>query len=153
MAIPNTSVLSNSYRDVFFAQELKEIFSDEKDLVKEFEKATPDAPLQKLKESFKEYEEITVQQIFRILSLFTSIGEIPGEKQCKIIEKIIREMEEGLHTINYNTFTREDILMRFQRIHTYKMIIYSNSAQSSKPDDQKKKISIPLSTNEKELYL
>ena len=82
--------------DDLFAEQLKDLYSAEKQLVQALPKMAKAANTEALKEGFQEHLDQTRTHVDRLEQIFTRMGASPGRKKCEAMEGLIQEGEEAI---------------------------------------------------------
>ena len=85
--------------EILFLQELKDVYSAEKQLLKALPKMAKTASANELRTGFEKHLEQTKVQVQRLEEIFESLDESPKGKKCVGMEGLVKEgaeiMEEG----------------------------------------------------------
>jgi ferritin-like metal-binding protein YciE len=88
-------VQMDSLRELY-VDELKDLYSAEKQLVKALPKMAKNATSPELQDAFTEHLAVTEDQVARLEQIFEALGESPRGKKCVGMEGIIEEANELL---------------------------------------------------------
>lgn len=83
----------NNLRDLFHEQ-LKDMYSAEKQLVEALPKMVKAASAQELKDAFQHHYEVTQHQFERVRNLLDRMDVNPGNKKCAAMEGLVEEGNE-----------------------------------------------------------
>jgi len=83
----------NNLRDVFHEQ-LKDIYSAEKQLTEAIPTLVEAATSQELKKAFQEHHEVTKKQMETVRQLLDQMGVNPGNTKCEAMEGLIEEASD-----------------------------------------------------------
>ena len=120
----------NSLLREFFVDELKDIYYAEKQIAKTLPKMKKAATSEELKQAFESHTVMTKEQIERLESVFTLLGEKAKGKTCEAIEGIIKEGEGIISDTESKTATRDvGLIFAAQKVEHYEIATYGGLAQ------------------------
>jgi len=115
----------NNLRDVFHEQ-LKDIYSAEKQLTEALPKMAKAASAPKLKEAFRDHLKVTEHQVERIHQLLSSLGVNPGNKKCKAMEGLIEEGDEMAKNDGDGEARDVGLICAAQKVEHYEIATYGS---------------------------
>lgn len=77
-----------------YVEELKDLYSAEKQLVQALPKMAKKAQNAQLKRAFEDHLEVTQQQVARLEQIFEGLGKAARGKKCKAMEGLVEEGKE-----------------------------------------------------------
>jgi ferritin-like metal-binding protein YciE len=107
-----------------FVDELKDILSAEKQILRAMPGMIKGAGSPKLKKAFERHREETRGQIERLESIFASLDERAGGKKCKGMEGLVEEGKEILEEDGAPEVIDAAIISAAQRIEHYEIAAY-----------------------------
>ena len=107
-----------------FVDELKDILSAEKQVLRAFPKMIKGAGSPKLRQAFERHRGETEGQIERLERIFRSLDERAGGKKCKGMEGLIEEGKEILEEEGAPEVLDAAIISAAQRIEHYEIAAY-----------------------------
>ncbi len=112
-----------SLQDLYI-EELKDIYSAESQIIKALPKMAAGANHAQLKKSFEEHLEVTREQVKRLETIFTDLGEKPTGKHCKGMEGLIEEGKEMLEEDADPDVRDAGLIGAAQRVEHYEIAAY-----------------------------
>jgi ferritin-like metal-binding protein YciE len=106
-----------------YIDELKDLYSAEKQLVKALPKMAKAATSQKLRSGFEEHLEQTEGHVKRLEQVFASLGASPTGKKCKGMEGLIEEGSEAIEEYEGELLDAA-LIGAAQRVEHYEMAGY-----------------------------
>jgi ferritin-like metal-binding protein YciE len=107
-----------------YVEELKDLYSAEKQILQALPKMAKKASNQQLKAAFEEHLRQTEQQVQRLEQIFEALGKSPRGKKCKGMEGLIEEGKEVLQE-DMDEETRDAALIAAaQRVEHYEIAGY-----------------------------
>ncbi len=106
------------------ADDLKDLYSAEKQLVKALPKMAKAASSAELKAAFREHLEVTRGQVGRLEKVFKEIGGSPRGKKCKAMEGLIEEGKEIIRQGGDPAVVDAALIGAAQRVEHYEMAGY-----------------------------
>jgi ferritin-like metal-binding protein YciE len=108
-------------------EELKDLYSAEKQIVKALHKIIRGAASQELKAAITEHLEITKAQVTRLDEVFGTLGEKPRAKHCKGMEGLLEEGAESLEEEEKGTLRDLQLIGAAQRVEHYEVAAYGTA--------------------------
>jgi|SRR5690606_6818497 ferritin-like metal-binding protein YciE len=113
----------NNLRDVFHEQ-LKDMYSAEKQLTEALPKMVEAASAPELKEAFQHHLEVTHTQLETVNQLLMNMGINPGNKKCKAMEGLIEEGDEMAKTKGDADALDAGLIGAAQKVEHYEIATY-----------------------------
>lgn len=113
----------NNLRDVFHEQ-LKDMYSAEKQLTEALPKMVEAASAPELKEAFQHHLEVTHTQLETVNQLLMNMGINPGNKKCKAMEGLIEEGDEMAKTKGDADALDAGLIGAAQKVEHYEIASY-----------------------------
>lgn len=107
--------------------ELKDLYSAEKQIVKALPKIIRGAATQELKAAITEHLEITKGQVTRLEEVFSLLEQKPKAKHCKGMEGLLQEGAECLEEEDKGTLRDLQLIGAAQRVEHYEVAAYGTS--------------------------
>ncbi len=111
-----------------FLQQLKDIYSAEKQAVRAYPKVTKSVQSPELKQALQEHLEQTKGQIERLDRVFEILGKKSSGKTCEAMKGLITEAQEALEEIEKGPVLDAAIIAAGQRIEHYEIASYGTVA-------------------------
>ncbi len=108
-------------------EELKDLYSAEKQIVKALPKMVRGAKTPELKSALTEHLEVTKEQVTRLEQVFASAGEKAKVKHCKGMEGLLVEGAESLESGSAGPLRDLAIIGAAQRVEHYEMAAYGTA--------------------------
>ena len=108
-------------------EELKDLYSAEKQIVKALPKIIRGAASQELKAAITEHLEVTKAQVTRLDEVFGTLGEKPRAKHCKGMEGLLEEGAESLEEEKKGTLRDLQLIGAAQRVEHYEVAAYGTA--------------------------
>jgi len=108
-------------------EELKDLYSAEKQIVKALPKVIRGAASQELKAAITEHLEVTKAQVARLDEVFGTLGEKPRAKHCKGMEGLLEEGAESLEEEKKGTLRDLQLIGAAQRVEHYEVAAYGTA--------------------------
>jgi ferritin-like metal-binding protein YciE len=108
-------------------EELKDLYSAEKQIVKALPKIIRGAASPELKAAITEHLEVTKAQVARLEEAFGTLGEKPKAKHCKGMEGLLEEGSESLQEEDKGTLRDLQLIGDAQRVEHYEMAAYGTA--------------------------
>ena len=115
-----------SLQDLYI-EELKDMYSAENQIIKALPKMVAGANHNNLKKSFEEHLEVTREQVKRLETIFTDLGEKPTGKHCKGMEGLIEEGKELLEEDADPDVRDAGLIGAAQKIEHYEIAAYGTA--------------------------
>ena len=112
-------------RDLF-VEELKDMYSAEKQLVKALPKLARKATSADLKSAFEEHLQVTQEQVKRLEQIFEALGESAGRKLCKGMEGIVEEGKEMMEQDADEAVLDAGLITAAQKAEHYEIAVYGS---------------------------
>jgi ferritin-like metal-binding protein YciE len=122
-----------------YVEELKDLYSAEKQLVKALPKMAKNASNAELKQAFTDHLQETEGHVERLEQIFEMLGERAGGKKCKGMEGLIEEAKELLEEDASEEVLDAGMISKAQHVEHYEMAGYGTVrtyAQQLGLDDQ-----------------
>lgn len=108
-------------------EELKDLYSAEKQIVKALPKIIRGAATADLKAAITEHLEITKQQVARLEEVFGHLDEKPKAKHCKGMEGLLAEGSEALEEEEAGPLRDLQLIGAAQRVEHYEVAAYGTA--------------------------
>jgi ferritin-like metal-binding protein YciE len=112
-----------SLHDLFIDQ-LKDIYSAEKQIVQALPKMAKAAQSPDVKQAFQEHLEMTKNQVERLNTIFERMGSSAGRKKCMGMEGLVKETEEFMGEQVAHDVIDAGLIANAQRIEHYEIAAY-----------------------------
>ena len=120
--------MSVATAEELFVDELKDIYSAEKQAVKAYPRLTKAVQSEELKEAMQEHLEQTKGQIERLDRVFEILEERATGKTCEGMKGLIEEAQTQLEEIEKGPVLDAAILAALQRVEHYEISAYGTAA-------------------------
>lgn len=110
-----------------FVDELKDLYSAEKQLVKALPKMAKAASSEELKSAFAEHLEQTKGHVQRLEEIFEALEESPRGKKCAGMEGLIKEGEEAIQEDYEGAVKDAALIGAAQRVEHYEIAAYGTA--------------------------
>src|SRR5947208_12446338 len=107
-----------------YVEELKDLYSAEKQLVKALPKMAKNATNSELKQAFTDHLQETEGHVERLEQIFEMLGERAGGKKCKGMEGLIEEAKELLEEDAAEEVLDAGLISKAQHVEHYEMAGY-----------------------------
>jgi ferritin-like metal-binding protein YciE len=107
--------------------ELKDLYSAEKQIVKALPKIIRGAASQELKEALSKHLEVTKRQVTRLEEVFGQLEEKPRAKQCKGMQGLLDEGAESLDEEEKGVLRDLQLIGAAQRVEHYEVAAYGTA--------------------------
>ena len=107
-----------------YVDELKDLYSAEKQLVKALPKMAKNATNPELQQAFTQHLEETEGHVERLEQIFEMLGERPGGKKCKGMEGLIEEAKELLEEDAGEDVLDAGMISKAQHVEHYEIAGY-----------------------------
>jgi ferritin-like metal-binding protein YciE len=107
-----------------YVEELKDLYSAEKQLVKALPKMVKNATNPELKQAFADHLQQTEGHVERLEQIFEMLGEKGGGKKCKGMEGLIEEAKELLEEDASEQVVDAGLISKAQHVEHYEMAGY-----------------------------
>lgn len=108
-------------------EELKDLYSAEKQIVKALPKIVRGAASEELKAAITEHLEVTKGQVTRLENVFEQLGEKTKGKHCKGMEGLLAEGAECLEEEDKGTLRDLQLIGAAQRVEHYEVAAYGTA--------------------------
>lgn len=108
-------------------EELKDLYSAEKQIVKALPKMVKGAQSPELKSALSEHLEVTKTQVTRLEEVFTNVDQKPKAKTCKGMEGLLTEGAEVLEESGAGPLRDLQIIGAAQRVEHYEVAAYGTA--------------------------
>lgn len=115
----------DNLRDTFHEQ-LKDIYSAEKQLTEALPKMVKAASDRKLHDAFQKHYETTQSQLERVRALLDSMDVNPGNKKCVAMEGLVKEGEEMAKQDGDATARDAGLIAAAQKVEHYEIATYGS---------------------------
>ena len=105
-------------------EELKDIYSAEKQLVKALPKMARAASSEQLRSALTEHLEVTKRQVNRLEDVFEALGKSAKAKTCKAMQGLVEEANEILEEEGEDAVLDAGIIAAAQKVEHYEMASY-----------------------------
>ena len=110
--------------DELLAEELKDIYSAEKQLLRALPKMAKKASAPELKTALQEHTEMTRRQIERLEDVFEALGKPAKAKTCKAMQGLIEEATEIMEEDASDAVLDAGIIAAAQKVEHYEIASY-----------------------------
>lgn len=108
-------------------EELKDLYSAEKQIVKALPKIIRGAESEELKSAIAEHLEVTKGQVTRLEEVFGHLEERPKAKPCKGMQGLLEEGAESLEEEDKSTLRDLQLIGAAQRVEHYEVAAYGTA--------------------------
>lgn len=110
-----------------FKDQLKDVLSAEKQLIKALPKMAKASTSAELKQAFLNHLEETRNQVVRLENVFELMGAKPTSKLCKAMEGLVEEGKEAIEETDKGSLLRDVVLIiAAQKVEHYEMAAYGS---------------------------
>ena len=121
---------SSQLLEVFFCEELKDIYWAEKHLLKVLPKMARNATEPKLKQAFEEHRKVTEGHVTRLERVFELMGKKAQAKKCEAMAGITKEGDDIIEETDKGTETRDvGLILAAQKVEHYEIATYGGLAE------------------------
>jgi ferritin-like metal-binding protein YciE len=110
-----------------FVEELRDLYSAEKQIIKALPKMRKAANSDQLKAAFEEHLEQTKGHVARLEEIFETLGEKPTGKTCKAMEGLVEEGSEMIAEKAEPAVKDAGLIAAAQRVEHYEMAGYGTA--------------------------
>jgi ferritin-like metal-binding protein YciE len=110
--------------DDLYLDQLKDLYSAEKQLVQALPKMAKAASSQELKAGFEEHLGQTKTHVERLEQIFAALGSSPGRKKCAAMEGLIQEGQEAIELEGNASVRDAALIAAAQRVEHYEIAAY-----------------------------
>lgn len=107
-----------------YVDQLKDLYSAEKQLVQALPKMAKAATSEELKAGFQQHLEETKTHVSRLEQIFAAIGSSPGRKKCAAMEGLIQEGQEAIELQGDPVVRDAALIAAAQRVEHYEIAAY-----------------------------
>ena len=107
-----------------YVEELKDLYSAEKQILQALPKMVKKATNAKLKQGFEEHLRVTEKQVERLDRIFEKLGKAARGKKCKAMEGLVEEGKEVMQEDMEPEVMDAALIAAAQRIEHYEMAGY-----------------------------
>ena len=107
-----------------FLDELKDVYSAEKQILKALPKMAKTAGSPDLRRAFENHLKQTEGQVARLDRIFEQVGEAPGRKKCKGMEGLLAEGSEMMEEEGERAVIDAGLISAAQRVEHYEIAAY-----------------------------
>jgi ferritin-like metal-binding protein YciE len=145
------SGMPGSMLEKFFLDELKDVYSAEKQGLKGLAKMAKNSTTPELKEAFENHRMQSEGQIQRLEQVFEILGARPQAKKCEAMEGLMKEVDSVLEDTEDDTLTRDvALIMGAQKAEHYEIASYGGLAQLARTMGQNEIADLLTETLEEE---
>lgn len=116
--------MPNGYLHELFVDELKDVLSAEKQLLKGLKKMADKASNESLKSAFEQHRVESEEQIERLKAVFESIGVTARAKKCLAMEGLMKEAEEISEEFEPGEVLDQALIAAAQKVEHYEIASY-----------------------------
>ncbi|SFB85229.1 Ferritin-like metal-binding protein YciE [Parapedobacter composti] len=120
----NNQDMPNAHLHELFVDELRDVLSAEKLLLKGLKKMAGKANRDTLRSAFEEHYTQTEQHIERLKNVFSAIGLSPRAKKCKAMESLLAEAEEIMENFEEAEVLDAALIAAAQKAEHYEIASY-----------------------------
>jgi ferritin-like metal-binding protein YciE len=142
--------MSMESMDDLLLDELKDLYSAEKQITKALPKLAKAAASEELKEAFQSHLEETRGHVERLDRIFEMLGKSPRGKMCRGMQGVIEEGSEILEESGKGALRDAALISAAQRVEHYEMAGYGSVREYAKILGQKEIASLLEETLEEE---
>jgi ferritin-like metal-binding protein YciE len=113
----------NRLNDLYLDQ-LKDLYSAEKQLVQALPKMAKAATSEELKAGFEQHLEETKTHVSRLEQIFSALGSSPGRKKCAAMEGLVQEGQEAIELQGDPIVRDAALIAAAQRVEHYEIAGY-----------------------------
>jgi ferritin-like metal-binding protein YciE len=110
--------------DDLYLDQLKDLYSAEKQLVQALPKMAKAASSEELKMGFEEHLGQTKNHVARLEQIFAALGSSPGRKKCVAMEGLIEEGQEAIELEGNASVRDAALIAAAQRVEHYEIAAY-----------------------------
>ncbi|MDQ2918366.1 MAG: ferritin-like domain-containing protein [Verrucomicrobiota bacterium] len=110
--------------EALLEEELKDIYSAEKQLVKALPKMAKTASSDELRSAFEEHLEVTKGHVNRLEEVFQALGKTAKSKTCKAMEGLIKEGKEIMEEDAEDSVMDAGLIAAAQKVEHYEIASY-----------------------------
>lgn len=110
--------------DDLYLDQLKDLYSAEKQLVQALPKMAKAASAEELRMGFQEHLEQTKNHVQRLEQIFAALGSSPGRKKCAAMEGLVAEGQEAIELEGNATVRDAALIAAAQRVEHYEIAAY-----------------------------
>ena len=107
-----------------FVDQLKDVYSAEKQLLKSLPRMAKAATAAKLRKAFEDHLASTREQVERLDAVFEQVGGRPGRKTCAAMEGLVREGQELIEQSPPAEVLDAGLIAAAQRVEHYEIAAY-----------------------------
>ena len=142
--------MSISTAQDLFLDELKDIYSAEKQAVRAYPRISKAIQSEELKQALQEHLEQTKQQVERLDHVFEILEKRAGGKTCEAMKGLLEEAKESMEEIEQGPVLDVAIIAAAQRIEHYEIAAYGTVAALAEAMGQKEIYDLLSQTLEEE---
>ncbi len=110
--------------EVYFIEELKDLYSAEKQITKALPKMVKAATSQELKDAFQNHLKETENQITRLEKISKDLGKPLTGKKCKAMEGLLEEGKEVMEEVTEPSVLDVALICSAQKVEHYEIASY-----------------------------
>jgi ferritin-like metal-binding protein YciE len=118
--------------NTLFVDQLRDLYSAEKQLVKALPKMAKACTNEVLREGFETHLEETEEQVSRLEKIFEELGERSGGKKCAAMEGLIEEGTEVIKADGEPAVIDAGLIAAAQRVEHYEIAAYGTAREFAK---------------------
>jgi ferritin-like metal-binding protein YciE len=107
-----------------FVDQLKDVYSAEKQLVRALPRMAKAATAAKLRKAFEDHLAVTREQVERLDAVFEEVGARPGRKTCAAMEGLVQEGQELIEQSPPAEVLDAGLIAAAQRVEHYEIAAY-----------------------------
>lgn len=116
--------MPNAHLHELFVDELRDVLSAEKQLLKGLKKMASKADREALKTAFEAHYTQTEEHIERLKQVFQSIDMSPRAKKCEAMESLLKEAEEIMENFEHAEVLDAALIAAAQKVEHYEIASY-----------------------------
>ncbi len=113
-----------NHLDDLYLDQLKDIYSAEKQIVQALPKMAKAATSEELKTAFQEHLEQSKTHMNRLEQIFAALSASPGSKKCEAMAGLVKEGEEAIGLEGDPTVRDAALIAAAQRVEHYEIAAY-----------------------------
>jgi ferritin-like metal-binding protein YciE len=134
---------SGNKLEIFFCEELKDIYWAEKHLLKVLPKMSKSATSPKLKQAFEDHRKVTEGHVTRLETIFELMDKKAQAKKCEAMAGITKEGDDIISETDKGSETRDvGLILAAQKVEHYEIATYGGLAELARTIGKPKVASI-----------
>ena len=142
--------MANEGLKELYIDELKDLYSAEKQLVKALPKMAKAAASEELRQGFEEHLEQTREHVARLEKIFQALDESPKGKKCAGMEGLVKEGSEVIAEDLEDSVKDAALLGAAQRVEHYEIAAYGTASEFARILGESEHVSLLEQTLEEE---